>query len=39
MIDGNMSTFDSHGIVDELESVIIKNIVKVDKVIIHINPI
>lgn len=39
MIDGNMSTFESHRIVDELENVIIKNIVKVDKVIIHINPI
>lgn len=39
MIDGNMSTFNSHKIVDELENVIIKEITKVDKVIIHINPV
>lgn len=39
MIDGSMSTFNSHQIVDELENKIIKDIAKIDKVIIHINPV
>lgn len=38
-ISGEMSTFDSHYIVDELEKRIVKSVSKVDKVIIHINPI
>lgn len=38
-ISGNMSTFDSHSIVDELEKRIVKSVSKVDKVIIHINPV
>ena len=39
LIDGKMSTFESHEVVDELENKIIKSISKIDKVIIHINPV
>ena len=38
-LDGNMSTFDSHHIADSLEKDIIKQFKKIDKVIIHVNPV
>ena len=38
-LDGDMSTFDSHNIADTLEKDIIKNFNKIDKVIIHVNPV
>lgn len=38
-VDGNLSTFDSHGIADSLEKEIVKQFKKVYKVIIHVNPV
>lgn len=38
-VDGNMSTFDSHGIANKLEKEIIKEIDEIYLVIIHVNPI
>ena len=38
-VDGEMSTNESHMIADNLENKIINNINKIDKVIIHVNPI
>lgn len=38
-VDGNMSTFDSHGIANKLEKEIIKKIDEIYLVIIHVNPI
>lgn len=37
-VDGNMSTFDSHGLADHLEKDI-ENLEKIKKAIIHVNPI
>ncbi len=39
LIDGNMSTFKSHEIADNLENDILNNIEQIDSVIIHVNPI
>ena len=38
-VDGNLSTFDSHGIADLLEKEIVRQFKKVYKVIIHVNPV
>lgn len=38
LIDGNMSTFKSHEIADNLENDILNNIEQIDSVIIHVNP-
>lgn len=38
-VDGNMSTFDSHDIANNLEKEIIKEIEEIYLVIIHVNPI
>ena len=38
-VDGNLSTFDSHGIADSLEKEIVRQFKKVYKVIIHVNPV
>lgn len=38
LIDGNMSTFKSHEIADNLEKDIINNIDQIDSVIIHVHP-
>lgn len=38
-VDGNMSTFDSHKIADDLEKQIIKEIDEIYLAIIHVNPI
>lgn len=38
-VDGNLSTFESHKIADELEEKIVKNINEVYLAIIHVNPI
>ena len=38
-LDGNMSTFFSHEIADQLEKEIIKKFKKIYKVIIHVNPV
>ena len=38
-VDGNLSTFESHNIADNLEKEIINNIDEVYLAIIHVNPI
>jgi divalent metal cation (Fe/Co/Zn/Cd) transporter len=38
-VDGNMSTFDSHKIANDLEKEIIKKIDEVYLAVIHVNPI
>lgn len=38
-LDGSLTTFDSHNIADTLEKDIIKQFKKIDKVIIHVNPV
>lgn len=38
-IDGNKTTFESHNIIDEIEKNIEKKFNKIDRVLIHINPI
>lgn len=38
-VDGNMSTFDSHKIADDLEKEIDKKIDEVYLTVIHVNPI
>ena len=38
-IDGNKTTFESHKIIDEIEKNIEKKFNKIDRVLIHINPI
>lgn len=38
-LDGNKTTFESHDIIDEIEKNIEKKFNKIDRVLIHINPI
>ena len=38
-LDGNMTTFESHEIADNLEKEIDKKIEEIDLTIIHVNPI
>ena len=38
-LDGNKTTFESHNIIDEIEKEIEKKFNKIDRVLIHINPI
>ena len=38
-VDGNLNTFDSHAIADNLEKSIPKEFKKISKVIVHVNPI
>lgn len=38
-VDGNLSTFSSHALADQLEKDIVTNIDTIDKAIIHVNPI
>lgn len=38
-VDGNLSTFDSHGIADTIEKDVVKKFKKIYKTIIHVNPV